>query len=217
MKKTAILRSGALSALVLAAWVPHAQAQPTKAQIQGQTMPRSSYNQTTDLTYDGDWGYYHIGTTGALSTSADLGNGAYWNWVRYRNPGNVRNVWSWASLSDPGVCSHGHISYGLWGRYQFNIAGMTLRNWVWLGGGTKSGETNSSGNCVWDVDNSFEDTFGETFGWGDNYTNVNITQTTSAFKYTEFVLGSIAVSHGGYCGSFYCKHPTYSVLYSLPY
>jgi hypothetical protein len=199
MKKTTLKTVGSLLAIGIMTWGSLAEAQPTKAQIKGMSMPRSSYNITKDLAYPGDYGYYYLGSTSALSTTADLSNGSYWNWVRYKNPGNVRNIWSWASLSDPGVCSHGHISYGLWGRYAIKVGGTTFRGWVWVGGGTKSGDTNSNGSCVWDVDNSFEDTFGEDFGWGDMYTNLDITQSSSILKYTEFVLGSIAVSHGGYC------------------
>jgi hypothetical protein len=194
-----------------------AHAQPTKAQVQGMAVPLLSYNVTTSLDYVGDYGFYTLGSLTSLPFNADLSNPSLWKWVRYKNPANVRNIWAWAANGD-GACGHAHISWGLWGRYSYRIASLPLTKLVWLGGATQSADTGPNGSCLWNVKNSFQQTFGEDYGWGDNYLNVNITSRGSGFKYTEFILGSFSVSHGAAScpPTNYCSHPTYSVLYSVP-
>lgn len=202
--------------LVLTASGLHAQ--PTKAEMLAITMPRPSYSVTKTLTYRGDYGYYALGSDRALNHMApDLGNPNNWSWVRYINTANVREIWSWVSLypNALNVCSHGHISYGLWGKYKAKIGGIALVGWQRIGMGTLSGDI-VNGSCKWDVSNSFQRTFGEDFGWGTNYATMNIRNSTNIL-YTEFVLGGITVSHNAVnCGSPLCGHPTYMVLYSLP-
>lgn len=191
-------------------------AQPTKAQMLAITMPAPFYNVTKDLKYPGDYGYYTVGTLRQLPhQTTNLGSPSNWNWVRYTNSGNVRNVWAYGSAYNSGVCNHGHISYGLWAKYQYSYNGVVIRNWLRIAMSTQSGEM-INGSCKWEIDNSFSRFAGEDFGWGTKYINSDIRTSPSYFKFTEYVLGGIVASHGGgNCGTFQCGHPWYAVLYSL--
>ncbi len=185
-----------------------AQSPPSQAQVEAITMPPPHYNKTKDLTYAGDYGYYSLGNEREFSTTENLGDPNLWYWVRYKNSGNVRNIWAWGSMNRYDVCSHGHISYVVWGKWQYNIGGIAYTGWSRLGLGTKSGFPQNNGSCKWSVN--------DIVGYGKDYTNSNISQVPSYFKFTEYVVGTLAVSHGGYCDAGHCGHPTYTVLYSLP-
>jgi hypothetical protein len=206
-----------LAALPLAFAV--SQAQPTKASMEALTMPRPSFNVTKTLAYPGDYGYYQLGSDRPLDhMTTNLGDPKNWFWVRYVNSGNAREVWAWVSLypNPQGVCSHSHISYGLWAKFKYTVNGTTVTAWQRIGMGTQSGDI-VNGSCKWDVVNSFQQFAGADFGWGTNYATANIRNVAAAFKYTEFVLGGITVSHGaGSCGTFQCGHPAYMVLFTLP-
>ncbi len=192
-------------------------AQPTRQQMEAITMPPPRYDVTTTLDYNGDYGYYYVGSEREFTNTENLGDPNKWYWVRYKNPGNTRNIWAWVSMGTSGVCSHGHLSYGVWGKWQYNFGFSKVSGWSRLGMGTKSGDSQPY-SCVWDVNNSLT-SISQDFGWGDNYVNRNISGVGSYFRYTEYVVGGITVSHGGYCASPYnhCGHKIYSVLYSLPY
>lgn len=213
------MKTWKLSAFALVISAVVVQSQPSKAAMEAITMPRASYNITKTLAYPGDYGYYSLGSDRPLNhMTTDLGNPNNWHWVRYVNNGNAREVWGWVSLypNPSNVCNHGHVSFGLWGRYAYTVGGVTVRNWIRIGMGTQSGEI-INGSCKWDVVNSFQQFAGPDFGWGVKYATANIRNVTSAFKYTEFVLGGITVSHGAAsCGTFQCGHPAYFVLYTLP-
>jgi|GEM_PF-6033658 len=205
-----------IMSLILAA-AAVASAQPTKAQMQAINMPAPFYNVTKDLKYTGDYGYYTVGSLRQLPhQTVNLGSPSNWNWIRYTNSGNVRNVWAYGSAYNSGVCNHGHISYGLWGKYQYTIIGQAITGWSRLAMSTQSGEM-INGTCKWEIDNSFSRFAGEDFGWGTKYINSDARSFPSYFKYKEYVLGGIVVSHGGAnCGTFQCGHQWYAVLYSLP-
>jgi hypothetical protein len=216
MKRSNSIRNYGVAATATLAIAAFVHSQPTKAQVKAMSVPRPAYNVTTSLDYVGDYGYYNLGSLTSMPTNADLSDPSRWKWVRYTNPANVRSIWAWAAIGD-GACGHAHISWGLWGKYAYKIAGFNIVKWTWLGGATQSGDVGANGSCVWNVNNSMQQAFGENYGWGDNYLNVNANVIGASFKYTEFVLGSISVSHGSVScpPTNYCSHPTYSILYSV--
>lgn len=197
--------------LALAAASLHAQA--TKAGMEAITMPAPRIDLTDNLDYPGDWGYWTVGSSRPLNhQTVNLNNPANWNWVRYTNTGNAKEVWFMAGMAD-NVCGHAHLNYGLWGKYTLKIGWITSVNWVRIGMGTQSGEL-VNGTCRWDVNNSLT-AISPDFGWGTNYITGNY--RNFPFKFTEFVAGILGSSHGsGSCGTFQCGHAVGSYLWTLP-
>jgi hypothetical protein len=206
----ALIRICALLAVAVAAL----QAQAPKASMEAIKMPAPFYNKTDDIGYPGDWGYWTVGSLRNLD-GADLGNVWNWNWVRYTNSGNAKEVWAMAALSGS-ACNHAHVSYGVWGYYKMKIMGIAIKGWTRIGMGTQSGEK-INGVCKFDVDNSWVRIVGSDYGWGTNYATANYKNSNIVF--TEFVVGALANSHGsGACGSgiFQCGHPVNSYLWTIP-
>lgn len=210
--KTNLHKSAAVLAAVLAVASTSIHAQPTRASMEAIKMPAPHYNKTDNLDYPGDWGYWTVGSLRSLDHQTPTPNNPRnWNWVRYTNTGNAKQVWFMASLAYS-ACSHAHISYGLWGKYSYSVAGFKTSGWIRIGMGTQSGEV-INGSCKWDVNNVWSQ-FGEDFGWGTNFITGDYRNTP--FKFTEYVAGIIGLSHGGDCGTPQCAYPVTSYLWTLP-
>jgi hypothetical protein len=200
------------AALSLAAVSLHAQA--FKAPMEAIKMPAPRIDKTDNIDYPGDYGYWFVGSSRKLD-NVDLGDPKNWNWVRYTNTGNAKEVWAQAGMAD-NVCNHAHLNYGLWGKYTFNIGPFKSSTWTRLGMGTQSADKLANGTCKWDVDNSSSRFGGPDFGWGTNYMTANY--KNMPFKFTEFVFGILGSSHGsGTCApSFACGHQVKAYLWTIP-
>lgn len=201
-------------AAVLSVAAASLHAQAMKAEMEALKMPAPHFDKTDNIDHPGDWGYWTVGSLRAMNhQTTDLGDPKNWNWVRYTNTGNAKEVWAMAGMAD-NVCGHAHLNYGLWGKQVFNVGPFKSSKWVRLGMGTQSGEM-INGRCKWDVDNSISRSVGPDFGWGLNYMTANYKPLP--FKFKEFVLGILGTSHGGgNCGTFQCGHAVNAYLWTLP-
>lgn len=200
-----------------------AWAQIAREQVMAMPMPPAHYDVVKNLGYRGDYGYYLLGESRPLEGDSP----DQWNFVLYRNTAG-KDIWIYPAYEGPG-CAHGHLTYGVWGKYEYTMwpgitfLSRTYRGYVWLGGGTVSGDS-INGQCVRTTQPSWAKSLGAAgaiFGWGELYKNVNLRQypiKTATYSYTinEIVVGAYASSHGeGDCGVFACRQPNWINLWSL--
>jgi hypothetical protein len=201
------------------------QAQATKSEMLAFPMPPASgYAQTKNFSYVGDYGYYlvpPVAQPGGGVTATD------YTYVRYTGV-TGKKVWiygSWGNTAIPAAvgntdaCGHTHNSFGVWGRYEFQLTGLTLKGWTFLGGGSQSGQRDSNGKCVLKVDNPYKAIDNGRFSWGQDFLQLDLTQSTYI---KELVIGVQSNTHGwGTCSvspnAFKaCKEPAWSIAYTLP-
>jgi hypothetical protein len=209
-----------LASTFVATW---GRAQPSREEVMTMQMPPPRYDVIKNLGYRGDYGYYLLD-----EARPDEGTSPnQWSFVLYRNTA-AKDVWVSVSYAGPG-CDHGHLTYGVWGKYEYKVFpgtafAQTYRGYIWLGGGTESGDS-TGGECVRTFDPSWARHLGtDQFGWGDEYVNVNLSQpgflnfqtATASLTIKEIVVGAYATTHGEPgCGSFACRQPNWICLWTL--
>jgi hypothetical protein len=189
--------------------------------------PINGYAAEKAFSYTGDYGYYSV----PQSSSEGGGIGAEdYHYVKYSNLSGknvyIYGAWGTTPIPEPtydgrewrDACGHAHVSYGVWGRYEFKFFRSRISRWVFLGGGSMSGVREGVpgrwGRCVHKVDNPYKSIDNGRFGWGQEFLSFDFTGGTFL---KEVVLGVQSNTHGwGTCGKFACLEPSWAIAYTLP-
>jgi hypothetical protein len=186
--------------------------------------PPQGYDQTKSFAYGGDYGYYLVPSSSSFGTGANAGDYRY---VSYSGVAG-KDVWiygAWGTTPIPApsgggdACDHAHASYGVWARYEHRFAFVTLRGWIFAGGGGMSGVRDGAGRCVLSVTNPLS-MIDSRFGWGSQYLHFDL-RSSDFIK--ELVVGVLSDTHGwGSCtlplGQTFpaCHEPSWAIAYTLP-
>lgn len=197
--------------------------QASEAEMRSFPMPPpSGFVATKTFGHAGDYGYYTAPTSSLPGVSA---NPADYKYVRYLGADRKR-VFLYGAWGPTGVparspgadaCSHAHVSYGVWARYQ---AFLSREEWRFLGGGGMSGKRNASDRCVFDPDNPLR-SIDARYGWGWTFLELDL-RWRYFESYREIVVGVLSNTHGwGSCPvpprTFKaCFEPSYIIGYTLP-
>lgn len=202
-----------------------AQAQASEAEMKAFPMPPpTGYHAQKAFAYVGDYGYYTAPAVASYSLSANKAQD--YKYVRYTGVGGKRvfvyGAWGPSVPPDPpgeaDACGHSHSSWGVWGRWQIQIAGFNWNGWTMMGGGGMSGERNAQGKCVQKTSTSLA-SIDSRFGWGTTFKEIDLRSNPWV---KELVVGALSNTHGwGTCavpaGQFpACREPSYVIGYTLP-
>jgi hypothetical protein len=116
------------------------------------------------------------------------------------------------------ACAHLHLSYGVWARFDVNVAGTRVTGQTLVGGGGMSGVRNPQDICELRTQNSLV-TLSPAYGWGSDFTSFNVSPSQTFVK--ELIVGVSAPTHGwGTCAPFLgfraCFEPVMVNVWTLP-
>ena len=186
--------------------------------------PLRGYAETKTFGYAGDYGYYLVPSSSSYGAGVTASDYYY---VSYDGVAG-KDVWIYGAWGDTPIpapsggadaCGHAHASYGVWARYDIRFRFVTLRGWMFVGGGGMSGVRNAAGQCVLSTMNPLS-SIDPRFGWGSGALHLDL-RGRPYIK--QLVLGVLSSTHGwGSCalppGQTFraCHEPSWAIAYTLP-
>jgi hypothetical protein len=164
--------------------------------------PAKGYKLTKDFQFVGD-SVGHLATNYAVfPTDTGPATYAYYRmtdlagknisiWPRVETPIPPPKVLPDGRIAD--ACSHTHLSYGIWVRYDLVFAGSRLTGVPFVGGGGMSGVRHPQGQCELKVQNDLVQ-ISPAFGWGNDFATFNVLPHQTFMK--ELIVAASVPTHG---------------------
>lgn len=222
MKGTLVIILSIVCVLTIAATEP-GWGQATPGEMASFPMPPNYVRNTKNFQFAGDYLYELVENYAVFPTDTGPNTYAY---IRYTGlAGKNINIWPRVATSIPvpdlrgDACAHTHMSYGVWARFELNVAGIRISGQPFIGGGGMSGVRNPQGVCELKVQNNLT-SFSPAFGWGSDFTTFNVMPNQTFIK--ELIVGASVPTHGwGTCapqpgGFSACFEPVRVNVWTLP-